>query len=328
MNASALLFTFGCVCVGIALAGYLLICLLVAHRFTTVKRRSEPGAPVDPELAAQQVHFPARDQRARIAAWYLPVPAARGAVIFVHGKDSARGDELKAPTVALARRFNAAGLTVLMIDLRGHGASSGGRLTFGARECDDVLGAVDYLLERGFAHGTIGALGASMGGVAALQAAARDEAIGAVAADSPYADFGAMIDRRFTKISRLPRWFLPGALALAWLLTGVHLRRVRPIDDAGRLRGRPLLIVHGRHDPFVPVADARALAAASDATLWLTDSAHHLGSYRDAPETYGLRMAEFFGDSLQPQSAHRAEPAVAAVDRAAPAGFEADLALA
>jgi dipeptidyl aminopeptidase/acylaminoacyl peptidase len=48
-----------------------------------------------------------------------------------------------------------------MIDLRGHGGSSTARLTYGARESQDVLGAVDWLRARG--HGRIGVLGASMG---------------------------------------------------------------------------------------------------------------------------------------------------------------------
>jgi alpha-beta hydrolase superfamily lysophospholipase len=63
---------------------------------------------------------------------------------------------LKGSTVALARQLGEHGLSVLMIDLRGHGASTRARLTYGVREREDVLGAVDYLLDRGYAPGAIG----------------------------------------------------------------------------------------------------------------------------------------------------------------------------
>ena len=302
MSAGLQWLSFCSIWLAVLVAAYWGVCGVVAHRFTTARRRGAGGAESG-ALRGHQVHFPARDQRARIAAWYLPAESARGAVVFVHGRNSCRGDALKGQTVDLARRLNARGLSVLMIDLRGHGQSTRGRLTYGWRERDDVLGAVDYLLERGYEGGTIGLLGASMGGVAALGAAAADDAIGAVVAASPYADFGAMIDRCFTSMCGLPRLFVPGALLAGRLLTGIDLRHVRALDHARQLRGRPLVIIHARHDPLVPVADARALAIAGDATLWLTECRVHIGSFASDPAGYGARVAEFFCGHLRPHCA-------------------------
>ena len=280
------------------LAGYAGLAGVVAQRFTSA-RRSVPahsGAP----LAARKVQFLARDALARIAASYLPAGAGesptRGAVVFVHGKDACRGDELKADSAGLLRRLNEAGLAVLLIDLRGHGQSSNARLTYGHRERFDVLGAVDWLRAQG--HQRIGVLGASMGAASTLLAAAEEPAICAVVADSAFADFGQMIERQYRKLCRLPACVLPGALAIGRLLTGVTLQQVRPLDAAARLVGRPCLLIHSAGDRFIPASDARRLAAAAQAELWITDSLGHIGSYRAAPAAYTERVRAFFEQHL------------------------------
>jgi uncharacterized protein len=279
---------------GIALGamGYLLVCLAIAWRFTTA-RRCAPKAFDGGQ--AEQVSFAARDGLARIDGWYLEASAMaqdRPAVVFVHGKDACRGDELKSPTFALARCFAEAGVAVLMIDLRGHGTSSASRMTYGKHERFDVLGAVDWLRLRG--HARIGVLGASMGASTALLAAAVEPGILAVVADSPFADFGRMIERQYRHLSRLPGFFLPGALMIGRLLTGVDLRGVRPLDAAAQLTGRAVLVIHSSGDRFVPAEDSRCLAHAMGAECWTTPTRGHIGSYRALQSDYTQRVLQFF----------------------------------
>lgn len=295
-----------------ALAGgtlYAAVCAFVAQRFTRA-RRQHPRPWPD---AARPVQLASRDRRASIDGWYLEAAAAaappRGAVLFVHGKDGSRGDELKSPSGPLAQAFAAAGFAVLTIDLRGHGTSSHARLTYGLHERHDVLGAVDWL--RGQGHARIGVLGASMGASTALMAAADEPAIVALVADSPFADFAQMIERQFRRLSGLPAFFLPGALALGRLLTGVDLRRVRPIAQARALAGRPVLVIHGEGDRFVPVDDARAIAQASGAELWTTATRRHVGSYGSAPADYTERVLAFFKRHLPAPGAEAPLPVAA-----------------
>lgn len=286
----------------LAVAAYAAVCGAIAQRFTT-SRRQAPLKDVAGVWGAHDVSFMARDGRARIDGWYLAAPAGHAAlagspaVLLVHGKDACRGDELKSPTFALARSFAAAGFAVLMIDLRGHGTSSRARLTYGATERHDVLGAVDWL--RSLGHQRIGVLGASMGASTALLAAAAEPAIAALVLDSAFVDFGQMIERQYRKLSRLPMFFLPGALALGRLLTGHDLRHLRPIECAGALLGRPVLVIHSQGDRFIPVEDALTLAGAIGAELWTTSTAGHLGSYRSAPVAYAERVTGFFSRHLQ-----------------------------
>lgn len=299
----------------VAALAYAAVCVAVAWRFTTARRVAPQPAPA----GAQPVRFAARDGRAAIDAWYLRAPAAKGAVVFVHGLGACRGDELKSPTFALARSLVENGLSVLMIDLRGHGSSSAARLTYGARERFDVLGAVDWLRARG--HARIGALGASMGAATSLLAAADEPAIDAIVADSPFADFGLMIERQFRRLSRMPAWILPGVLALTRLFTGIDLQRVRPLEAAASLAGRPALVIHSAGDRFIPAADARAIAGRAGAQLWVTDNDGHIGSYRADPQAYTTRVVTFLCRHLTPAARDRSAPAANADWFAAEAGY-------
>lgn len=280
-----------------AAGSYTAVCALIAARFTRA-RRQQPAPWLD---SAAPVRLAARDGRARIDGWYLDPGCARGAVLFVHGKDACRGDELKSPSGPLARELVAAGFAVLTIDLRGHGTSSRARLTYGERERHDVLGAVDWLRAQG--HRRIGVLAASMGASTAWLAAADEPAIDALVADSAFADFAQMIERQYRRLSRLPGFFLPGALALGRLMTGVDLRRVNPLARARDLAGRPVLVIHSEGDRFVPVDDARALAAASGAELWTTATQRHIGSYVGEPAAYTQRVLGFFERHLAARAA-------------------------
>jgi protein-S-isoprenylcysteine O-methyltransferase Ste14 len=119
------------------------------------------------EIAADQTHIPSRDGRALIQAWYLAAKPRRAAVIFVHGEDGWCGDAWKAPPLSLARRLVSIGISVLMIRLRSHCSSSASLWSYGQSEHHDVLGAVDWLLDRGYPANAIGVLGASMGAASA-----------------------------------------------------------------------------------------------------------------------------------------------------------------
>jgi uncharacterized protein len=282
----------------LALAAYLTVMVATAHRFTTAARIAVPAPPSSSLRMFDRIMFASRHDRIMLAAWYHAAPAARGAVILVHGRDACRGSELRGPTFMLAEHLVGIGFSVVMLDLRGHGDSTRARVTFGRNERHDILGALDFLLERGHQPGAIGVLGASMGGAGAIAATAEDPAIGAVIADSAFADLHALLHRRFTRLTRMPRFMLRGSLAAARLLTGVDLTANPPSADMAKLRGRPALVIHAAFDPFVPVADARVLAHAGGSELWITGADRHLGSFGHGRDEYVQVIARFFSRHL------------------------------
>jgi uncharacterized protein len=284
----------------------------VAHIFTTPKRVAAPPPPPGWRETLERLTLHARHDGVRLAAWYRRLPDARGAVIIVHGRDSCSSDTLRGHTFVLAQRLADHGLSVLLLDLRGHGESDAARLTFGAHEQHDILAAVDFLRANGHALATIGVLGASMGGASAIAAAAAEPALGALVTDSAFADLHALLQLRYQRLTRLPRWSLRGALLASRMLTGVSLTARPPQATIAALRGRPVLVIHAAGDPFVPVTHAETLAHASNGTLWITPGTYHLGSASALGDAYIERVTGFFATELRrasPQSERRASHA-------------------
>ena len=284
--------------VAAALVGYTVVAAVAAQRLLQPRRRPPVSTPAELGLAYEQVRLQARGQALNIAAWHIPSPWATRTVVIAHGVGGSRGREFTVGSLELVEQLMVSGFTVLMLDLRGHGESDAARMTYGIHERRDVLGAVDWLLARGYAPGAIGVLGLSMGGVAGIGAAGEEPAIGALIVDSACADFLAMISLHFRRFSKLPMFVLPGALLIRRLLTGENLARLRPAELLRAIDRRPTLIIHAEGDRLVPVAHAHALAQAGDAELWVTKSTSHLGSFGAEPRAYSERVIQFFRGAL------------------------------
>lgn len=284
---------------GLVTAVFLAVLAVIAHRFTTPRRQPSASTVPRSPRGCQNISLQARVDGVRLAAWYAPVPDAIGAVVFVHGRDAWRGDVLRGELAPLLDAFHQRQLNVLMIDLRGHGESAAARLTFGSHESRDVLAAIDYLKQCGFSLASIGLLGASMGGAAAIVAAAQEPRLGAVVTDSTYADLHHVLRLQFRRLTRLPPCFLSGALLAARVLTGVSMLQSAPaVHIAGR-RGQATLVIHAADDPFVPVSHAHALAASAECQLWITAGRKHLSSYGVEGRVYLETVATFFSRHLQ-----------------------------
>ncbi len=275
---------------------------------------TRPARRVDPELTParfgadyQTLALRSADGRAALAAWLLPVPGSDVGIVLVHGRDFSKSTTWDGGFVRLAVDLQAAGYQVLMLDLRGHGASGDGRYAFGHLERFDVVAGVRHLVEEaGVQPGQVGLLGVAMGGASALLAAALDLRVGAVWSDSAYADVWPVIVQEWPRVSGLPLFVLPLVRRVHRLLHGFDLHAVRPVERVPFIEPRPLMLVHGQADSLVPVSHARVLAAAAPwAGVWLLEGVEHAGAYQDDPESYTLRVTEFFDEALRVRFAGR-----------------------
>ena len=262
--------------------------LLVARR-SAAPDRAEILAPLG---ATEEVFFRASDG-VKIAGTYVDTPSARGVVILVHGFKTYRQE-----MVDHARLFRDAGYAVLLYDSRGCGASEGA-FGVGATEDRDIEGAVSYIRLRGGAGWMhIAVLGISLGAGDALLAAAKDDRIQAVIADSSWADERVQLVRMATvPVGPLAIPVLPYEAALVGVLIGGRLEDARPIDVVDRIAPRSLLLIHSIDDDnaTTPPADAERLfaQAGQPKEFWRVRTGGHVGALRVYPDEYRARVLAF-----------------------------------
>jgi pimeloyl-ACP methyl ester carboxylesterase len=255
--------------------------------------------PLRPEIY-ENVKFPASGEvTLNIASWFLVNERSDNVLILVHGKDMSKGTEFQCKFTEFGKRLHDSGFNVLLIDLRGHGGSDHSHVSFGINERYDIIGAVNWLKNRGFKAGKIGVLGVSMGGASALGAAAEEPAIGAIVSDCSYSDISPILTSKWGDNSGLPDFYLPSTLLMGRLLLGYNLREAKPIDDIKHLSSRPVLLIHSKGDTMVPVQHAHALKSAYPAAnLWITGQVDHCLSYWSYQDQYTKRVVEFFQSNL------------------------------
>src|SRR5262249_16107129 len=135
----------------------------------------------------------------RLAAWFVPSPGAHAGVVVCHGYRASRRT-----TAWILPILHRAGFTVLSLDFGGMGDSGERACGFGRAEKEEVGTAVRLVKGRaGLGNGRVGVWGHSMGGAAAVLAAAVDPAIGAVVVDSGFARLDQMVRQRFRLLGRI-----------------------------------------------------------------------------------------------------------------------------
>jgi pimeloyl-ACP methyl ester carboxylesterase len=248
---------------------------------------------VRPRRRSRAVHAPADGvdrvlevavEDALLEAWLFLAEGPRprdgvDTVVLLHGL----GDS-KTPFGPVGRRLSAAGHTVVAVDLRGHGASTGARLGYGAWETEDLARVLDALEAEGVAVGEVGVYGPSYGGHIALQWAGQDRRVARVLTVGTYRS----VRSTFPEYVRhfFPRW---ADLEDAQLDRGVDLIGQEggfDVDRASAMRWLPraradVWLIHGTEDQHVPLAHADRLAASCPERCTVIPYAgrDHLGSF-------------------------------------------------
>ncbi len=255
-------------------------------------------------LPFQSVSFPSRDGLL-LRGWLIPHPEAEVNFILCHCYPSNRSEMLF--WVGLLKNFP---INYLVFDFRAMGESEGNLTSFGINEMNDVLGAVDFLAaDNGTSQLPVGAIGISMGGAAALMAAAEDERIGAVVSHGAYATLQSAVEQRYRAVFGRFGPFFADQVAKAgqpWL--NMDLSQVGPLLHIGRLAPRPTLLFHGKRDRIVSPQDAIQLlkAAGSAAHLELLPRSGHVRVNRSDLPKYRSRLLEFCGRFIGGQSSSTA----------------------
>lgn len=245
-------------------------------------------------LPVQTLSLPTEAGRS-VEGWFLR-GSGKGAVLLLHGIRADRRQML-----GRARFLNAAGYSVLLIDLPGHGASAAPRLTFGLDEAAGVKAAVAYLRRQAPGEG-LGLIGVSLG--AASFVLCKDcGQVDAVVLESMYPTIEEAVEDRLrmrlgvlgVPLSKLLLWQLPLRLDIA-------PQQLRPIEHVAAI-GAPLLVASGDQDLHTTIAETRRLydAAAQPKALWEVEGAVHQDLHAFAPALYEERVLRFLEMNMRAQ---------------------------
>jgi pimeloyl-ACP methyl ester carboxylesterase len=212
----------------------------------------------------------------RLSAAHWAVDVHEVGCVVAHGfTGSSRNPHVQ----RICRALAAQGIGVLSPDFRGHGRS-GGLGTAGDDEIHDVAAAVAWLRAAGYRF--VAVLGWSMGGTAVLRhAGLGGDADAVVSVSAP-----GLWWERGTRSMRLVHWMVESRSGRT--ATRV-LRRTRlsptmwaaavpaaPVEVAGAIAPRPLLLVHGTADRYFPIHHLDALASAAPAAeVWVEPAMGH-----------------------------------------------------
>ena len=183
-----------------------------------------------------------------------PPPAVRGTVMLLH---CYAGDQLVMAPWAL--RLAEEGWRCVLVDLRGHGRSTGDRIYYGVREVEDLRQLLSHLDASPGEAGPVAVLGYSYGASLALRWQSVDPRITSAVAIAPYAVLSnAVLNVRREYAPLLPEACVRAGVAKLPAVLGV------PPDDLDPRRvltpgTTSALLIAGANDRITPVDDVRDL---------------------------------------------------------------------
>jgi len=175
----------------------------------------------------------------------------KGTILVLHGI-YARSLWMMGPAKAMAE----AGYRAVLVDLRGHGRSTGEHLTFGIQEAKDLSQVIDALEDRGLAEGPLGVYGISYGATCSIHLAGYDPRIAAVVAVAPFSTMREEVpDFGKTMVPGIG-WAIPEdtyqqAINEAGRRADFDPDRASAVEAIRRTKAQ-VLLVHGTADWVVP----------------------------------------------------------------------------
>jgi pimeloyl-ACP methyl ester carboxylesterase len=244
------------------------------------------------DLAVEPVQISPNSKSGDISApvhgWLVRGVRGGGMVLLVHSIRSNRVEML-----SRARFLNEQGYGTLLIDLQAHGETPGDRITFGARESEDVEAAVAYL-RNSFPGERLGAIGVSLG-AAAIVLAKLPLRLDAVVLESLHPTIREAVENRLRlHLGQSGPILAPLLLSQILLRLNISPEELNPINRIGDL-GAPLLLVSGTDDRHTTVAETQRLfdAARQPKELWIVPGGGHFNMHTYAGREYESRVSDF-----------------------------------
>jgi len=213
-------------------------------------------------------------------AWWIPHPEARATILFLHGNAGNISHRLDSINI-----FHQLGLSVLLIDYRGYGKSTGKPSEEGTYL--DAESAWHYLTnEKNIESNNIIIFGRSLGGAVASWLAEK------------HSPAGLIVESSFTSIADMGKHYYP------YLPTSLLARiKYASINRIANIKS-PTLFIHSKHDEIIPYEYGKqlfteALKETTTAKSFLDTTGGHNDGFLLSGKQYIDGLDRFITDIVQ-----------------------------
>jgi len=241
--------------------------------------------PADYHLTVTATNWLEHDRKQFEFTFHADVPgqsnawtaAPRGTVVLLHGYGLAQFS-----MTPWALRLAQDGWRCVLVDLRGHGKSTGKRIYYGIQETGDLSRLLDRLAQDGQLNEPVTAFGESYGAALALRWKTVEPRVRTVVAITPYAGLSnAVMNLCHEYAGWMPKMFIRAGLKK---LPSVLEVPAADLDITTELARTPVLalLVAGTEDKITPVADVeqvQARASPGSELIVVPDATHEAVTY-------------------------------------------------
>ena len=204
----------------------------------------------------------------------------RGTVVLLHGYALAQFSMMP-----WALRLAQDGWRCVLVDLRGHGKSTGRKIYYGIQETHDLSQLLDGLAKSGQLTEPVAAIGESYGAVMALRWKPVEPRVSMVVAIAPYAGLSnTVLNLRSQYAGWLPTTLIKAGLRALPAVLGTTADELDTTTQLSRHPVRALFVTadDDKIAPPVDVAGLVALAGSGSKLIVVPDSTHETVTYHFA----------------------------------------------
>lgn len=249
----------------------------------------------------KEVSIFADDGEIELKSWWVENDLSNPTIILLHGLTSSKNS----PDILLPMgMMNKSEFNLLAIDMRDHGESTceDGFYAAGQNETDDVVAAIDWLIDKGISPSNIGIYGNSLGALVGLMTPAKTNEFGSIAVIDPPVDFETLV-REEMSYQGFPTFLWEPIYHYALVFKRINMLKDIPEEALSKGNKQPLLIFSGlqsdrvlphHSDDLVDIAKANDI----DYNIYKYDGMGHTQILYFYTEEYSQLLTDFYKSTL------------------------------
>ena len=249
----------------------------------------------------KEVSIFADDGEIELKSWWVENNLSNPTIILLHGLTSSKNS----PDILLPMgMMNKSEFNLLAIDMRDHGESTceDGFYAAGQNETDDVVAAIDWLIDKGISPSNIGIYGNSLGALVGLMTPAKTNEFGSIAVIDPPVDFETLV-REEMSYQGFPTFLWEPIYHYALVFKRINMLKNIPEEALSKGNKQPLLIFSGlqsdrvlphHSDDLVDIAKANDI----DYNIYKYDGMGHTQILYFYTEEYSQLLTDFYKSTL------------------------------